>query len=254
MKTNFLLFWLWAFSFGFAPLKALEADAPVSLVITYRAKPERRVAFRTWLGTKGREQFAHWRNEEVFAGARILFTSFAASNTVDALVILDFRHYTDSARWKEVEKKFPGGLTAEALSLAAPESASYADVIGRDTTEGRDATKVTYLIAFYELLTDLPRYTKYFEGYTVPQLRGWMKSGALSGYAMYLNQAPLGKPWDDILLLEYTSIAGLARRDEIKADVRAQLAASDPIWLEWSKDKGSIRRELSLVIADLITP
>jgi len=239
---------------AFAGRAAAESNGPASLVLTYRAPPATRAAFRAWLETKGAAQFAAWKKDGVFAEAQILFGSFAATSTLDAIIILDFAHYTDSARWKEVEKKFPGGLPAEALALAAPESASYADVISHGVAAKRDPAKAAYMIAFYEVLTDIPKYEKYAEGYTAPQMRGWIEAGALSGFTLLLNQTPLGKPWDALLVLEYTDIAGLARRDEVKAAVRAQLAKTDPAWVAWSKDKTGIRKELSLFIADAITP
>jgi hypothetical protein len=237
-------------------LRAADAvsDGPTSLVISYRAKPETRAAFRAWLSTRGAAQFAQWRREGVFVDSEILFTSFAATSAIDTIVILHFAHYTDSARWKAVERTLPGGLPAEALALAAPESACYADSLGHDRSPHRDPARAAYMVTFYETLVDTPKYKNYSAGYTLPQLRGWMEAGVLSSYDLYMNQVPLGKPWDAMLVLEYTDIAGLARRDEVKTDVRTHLAATDPKWLEWSKDKSAIRREFSSVFAEAIVP
>lgn len=231
---------------------AAEADGPASLVITYRARPENRVAFRTWLETKGAAQFAGWKSSGVFAEARILFGSLAATTAIDALVILDFARYTDCAAWKKVEQAFPGGLSPEALKLAAAESAQFADAISRGAAPGRDPTKAVYLVAFYEVPADMPRYRAYARGYVEPQMRGWLEAGVLSGFTLLANQAPLHHPWDALLVLEYSDLAGLARRDEVKRAVRTRLAATDPAWAEWSKDKGDLRKELSLLQADAI--
>ena len=231
---------------------AADADGPVSLVITYRARPETRVAFRAWLETKGAAQFARWRAEGVFAGARILFSTLAAGAPVDAVVILDFTRYTDSAPWLKREREYPGGLSPEALQLAAPASAHFGDMISRGAGTGGDPARAVYLVAFYEVLSDLPKYRDYVRGYVEPQMRGWIEAGALSGFTMLANQTPLHQPWDALLLLEYTDLPALARRDEVKKEVRARLAATDPAWLEWSKDKGSMRKELSLFLADSI--
>jgi len=232
--------------------RADAADGPVSLVITYRARPETRVAFRGWLAHAGGTQFARWKQEAVFADYQILFSSFAATSSVDAIVILDFAHFTDSARWRTIEQRLPGGLTAEALALASPESSSLADPISHGATPRRDGAKGIYLIAAYEVLTDIPKYRQYVAGYTVPQMRGWLDAGALSAFALYLNQAPVGRPWDALLVLEYRDLAALGQRDELKAKVRERLAASDPVWQGWSKDKTAIRREFSIVVADEI--
>jgi len=237
---------------GLSRSVAAEADGPVSVVITYRARPETRVAFRAWLETKGAAQFARWQAEGVFARAQILFGSLAANAPIDAVAILDFARYTDSAQWKQVERQFPGGLPPEALQLAAPASAHYADRICHGASASREPAKAAYLVAFYEVLADMPKYREYARGYVEPQLRGWIEAGVLSGYTMLANQAPLHHPWDALLVLEYTDLAGLARRDDVKKAVRARLAATDPAWVEWSKDKSDVRKELSLFVADAI--
>ena len=79
-----------------------------------------------------------------------------------------------------------------------------------------------------------------------------VEADALASYRLLFNHAPLSVVWDAILLLEYKDIAALARRDEVKADVRVKLAQNDPTWLNWSKDKSDIRREKALVICDAI--
>jgi len=62
--------------------RADEANGPVSLVITYRARSETRVAFRGWLAHAGGAQFARWKQEAAFADYQILFSSFAATSSV----------------------------------------------------------------------------------------------------------------------------------------------------------------------------
>jgi len=237
---------------GLALPGVVGGDEPASLVITYRAKPENRVAFRTWLETKGAAQFADWKKSGVFAEAQILFGSFAATATIDALVILDFARYTDSARWKAVERVYPGGLSPEALTFASAESAQFAGTISRGAGTGRDPAQTVYLVAFYEVQTDMPRYREYARGYVEPQMRGWLEAGELSGVTLLANHSPLHHPWDALLVLEYSDLAGLAQRDEVKRAVRTRLAATDPAWVEWSKDKGDLRKELSLFMADAI--
>jgi len=138
------------------------------------------------------------------------------------------------------------------LALASPESSSLADPISRGARLHRDAAKGIYLIAAYEVLTDISKYRQYVTGYTVPQMQAWLDAGALSAFAVYLNQAPMGRPWDALLVLEYRDLAALGQRDALKAKVRERLAASDPVWQGWSKDKTAIRREFSIVVADEI--
>ncbi len=242
---------------NFAPRAARaqdEANGPTSLVITYKAKPETRAAFRAYMEKQGAAQFAQWQKEGVFRNAQLLFSSYAGSNTFDLAVILDFSHYTDLARWKEIEKQLPGGLPSEALVLGAPDSASFADVLSRGAAERRDRAKAVYMVASYKVVTDANRYRKYVDAYTVPQMNGWISAGVLSAYTMYLNQNPAGAPWDALLVLEYKDLAGLARREIVKAKVREQLALSDPAWKAWSADKGAVRNEIGIAIAEAIAP
>lgn len=230
-----------------------NANGPTSLVISYRAVPEHRAAFRTYLESAGARQFAKWQHDGVFQKYQILFGSYAATNAVDAVVILDFATYTDLTRWKEIERRLPGGLSADAIKLAHPESACLADVLGRRETVQRDPAKAACFIAFYDVLTDWPKYLKYLEGYTFPQMQGWIDEGVLGAYAMYGNQNAAGAPWDVMLVLEYKDQASLAQREMVKNKVRQKLS-TDPVFKSLASNKTGIRNETSVLIADPILP
>ena len=241
-----------AFAGGMAAPAAAAADGPVSLVITYRAKPENRVAFREWLEREGTAQFAQWKRNAVVADCLVLFSTFAATTSVDAVVVLDFARYTDSARWKDVEKRFPGGLSAAGLRLAAPEATFYAETLNRGGKAERERGRSVFLLAFYEVLVSAEKYRNYADGYIIPQMHGWLEADALASYRLLFNHAPLSVVWDAILVLEYTDIAALARRDDVKTAVRARLAQTDPDWVTWSRDKSDLRREKALLICEAI--
>lgn len=245
---NFLRFLL---LFALAGAAASGGENPVSLVLTYRAAPEQRVAFRAWLAGEGATQFVRWKREGVFADCLVLFTSFAATTSPDAVVVLDFARFSDSARWMEIEKTEPGGLSPAALKLAHVESAFYADTLARASRPG-DAAHSTYLLAIYDVAASADRYKSYVGGYIVPQMDGWLAAQALSSYRLFFNHAPLSVVWDAILLLEYQDVAALGRRDEVKAGVRARLAETDAAWLAWSKDKSGIRTEKALIVAQAL--
>jgi hypothetical protein len=235
------------------PSLAAEADGgePVSIVIVYKARPETRAAFRSLMQAEGAARFARWQKEGVFRRMHLLFTPYAGASPFDMIAILDFARYTDLERWKEVEQQMPGGLSPEALALASPESSWLAEPFVHDESADHDPTKSADLLAFYEVVTDPARYRKYVEGYTVPQMKGWIEAGVLGAYSMYVNQG-VGTPWNALLVLEYKGMAGLAQREAVKSGVRQRLAASDPVWKTWSNDKGAIRNEKSLVAADPI--
>jgi hypothetical protein len=231
---------------------AFAADPAVSLVITYRVEPAKRVAFREWLSKQGAADFAKWKRDGVFRDCLLLFTSFAATSGFDAVVILDFARYTDSARWMELEKSRPGGLPATVLGYAAAESTFYADTLAQGGAT-RDRSKSVYLLAIYDVAAAADKYKTYVGEYIVPQVDGWISEKALSTYRLFFNHAPLSVVWDAILLLEYEDLAALARRDEVKAAVRVGLARTNPTWLAWSRDKSGIRTEKALVVAEAIS-
>jgi hypothetical protein len=237
--------------FLFAGAVASAAENPVSLVLTYRAAPEHRVAFREWLAGEGAAQLAQWKREGVFADCLVLFTSFAATTGPDAVAVLDFAQFSDSQRWMTIERTRPGGLTPAALKLASVHSCFYADTLAR-AGASRDRTKSAYLLAVYDVAASADKYKSYVAGYIVPQMNGWLEAQALSSYRLFFNHAPLSVVWDAILLLEYQDIAALGRRDEVKAGVRVRLAETDATWLAWSKDKGGIRTEKALIVAEAI--
>lgn len=237
---------------GFAgALRLAAVDSAVSLVLTYRAQPEHRVAFRAWWEGEGGRQFARWRAAGVFANARILFGSIAGNGPVDALVLIDFPRFSDLARWTAIEREFPGGLTADALKLAHPTSAHLAEPIAGAATAAAPAGGVQ-LVAFYSVSIETARYRDYVRGYVEPQMRGWLEAGALKRYTLLANQAALHDPWDALLVLDYVDYPALARRDEVKRAVRERLAANDPAWAQWSRDKADVRRELSLFLTEAI--
>ena len=47
----------------------------------------------------------------------ILVSYFANAQLEDMWVIPDFEKFSDIGRWQAIERKFPGGLAAEALAL-----------------------------------------------------------------------------------------------------------------------------------------
>jgi hypothetical protein len=237
-----------------SPVFAQEANGPTSLIIMYKAKPESRAAFRAYMVEHGAQQFAQWEKDGVYRRAQLLFSGYAGSSAEDLIVILDFAHYTDLARWKDIERLLPGGLPAEALALGAPDGSALADPLAHGEATQRDASKATYLIAFYDVLTDSSRYQKYVAEYTVPQMKGWLEAGILAAYSMYVNQNPAGAPWGSMLVLEYKDQSGLAQREMVKDKVRKQLAARDPVWKAWSADKGAVRKEKGITLADAIVP
>ncbi len=234
----------------------IRDNGPATLVITYKSPVEKRTAFLAAMETAGVRQFEQWRKAGIFAGYQMFATSFAAESVghFDVAVILEFTSYLDVARWKQIERRMPGGLSAEALALAAPDTSTVAFPIGRGETKSRNPAKAAYVLGLYEIEVDPATYTKYAKGYVEPQLRGWMDEGAMTAYAMYQSQPyqrPALAPWTFLLVLEYKDMLALAESDAIKERVRVKLA-KDPAWKAFSDNKASMRKAKGFVFADAI--
>jgi len=227
-------------------------NGPVTIVLTYQARPESRAAFRNWVETTGAARFAAWKKEGVIADAQLLFSTFASSVNPDLVVVLDFTRFTDTARWREIELTSPGGLTPEALRLARVESGNYGEPLARAVASKRDPAKAAYLVVTYATHVSAAEYTKYVHGYTVPQMKEWMTAGPLTGYTMLYNATSFNTPWDSLLIMEYADLAAFARRDEIKWAARAKLNASDPVFKSYTDSKASIRDDRAMFHADAI--
>jgi hypothetical protein len=231
-------------------------NGPTTIVITYSSPIEKRAAFRAFMEGPGVRQFQQWKREGAFRDYQILGTSLSAEQVgkFDVVAILEFDTYADVSRWKEIDKRTPGGLFAEALALGHPETTTVAYPVGRGAAKARDPAKAAYVIGLYEIEIAPAAYTRYAKGYVEPQLRGWMEEGAMTAYAMYQSQPyqrPQLAPWTFLLVLEYADMTALAASDAVKDKVRARLE-KDPAWKTFSDDKASVRKAKGFVFADAI--
>ena len=223
-----------------------EINGPTALITTYRAKPEARAKFRSIMQTEGVAQLEKWKQAGVFASYQALFTTYAGDSNPDMFLIVKFNHFTDIARWQTIEENYPGGLPASAQLIAAADTSGTADLV-KENSVARTTKDSQFFVLEYDVLTDMPKYTKYVLGYAVPQFEAWEKAGALSSYASYVNQNPAGAPWSSFIVLEYKDLKALAAREVIKNNARAELTTSDPAWKKWSDDKTAVRKEKAAI-------
>lgn len=251
-----MLLWL-GLAPGFLPAQ-IKDNGPTSLIVTYGCRPENRAAFRAFMETRGVQQFAEWKQQGVFRDYQILFTSYAAAGVseFDMVLIMDFDRYTDLARWKEVERRLPGGLPAEGLSLGVPNRTSFVYPVCHGETAKRDPAQAACIIGLYTSLVDNPTYERYVKGYVEPQLQGWSEAGVLSAYVMYQShpyqEDPEETPWTSLLVLDYASPAALADSEIAKKRTREKLAGN-PAWRALSDSKHTIRNAKGFVFVDVIT-
>jgi L-rhamnose mutarotase len=235
------------------PVRAQEkGTGPATLVVSYQCKPENRVAFRAWLSGKGVSQLESWKKEGVVKDYQLLFSSFVNNYAWDAMAILQFDRYTDMAKWRQVERTMPGGLSPEALALGAPVNTYVMDLTWSGAAKERDPSKAVYFVIPYSY-NARQEYKNYVEAYVVPQLQGWLAAGNTTAYSIYLNQNETGQATDVYFILEYKDLEQLALRRATISRVRAGLAAN-PAWKKISDAKSDFRKEGEIVIADPILP
>ena len=227
------------------------SGGPGELLITYRAEPANRPAFRTYLLGEGSAQLAKLKQQGVLKNFQILFNPYVTPGTWDAMTILSFSHYADIKRWKEIERTLPGGLTAAGLKLAKPSGTYSADLAweGQSDHPGPAGDHVFYVIPYD--INNADQYRKYVNGYVIPQVEGWLKEGVLSRYRIFLNRDPVGPPWDALFVYEYRDLDSFGRREETVAKVRGPLR-EDPAWKQLNDIKATLRTEEENTIADLL--
>lgn len=233
--------------------KGQEPESPpLRLIVTYRCPPPRRAAFRQYLIENGMQRFEHWKTEGVLQDFRVLFNWYVDADTWDGMAVLSFPSYTQVARWREIERINPGGLTRDALELAWPFNSYPADDVWSESGPEADPAKVVYFSIAYEY-TNLPDFRNFAKAFLIPQCKGWIREGVLAGYDLYLARYATGKKWQALLLLRYRDLDAFGRRDESIAKVRAQLA-QDPAWKAMDEKKVKPGIEKEIVIADPMSP
>lgn len=246
-----LLFLLAASGVPSAP--AQQTGGPTQLLITFRCAAADRPAFRDYLQGEESRMLGKLKAEGVLKSYQLLFNPFVTTGTWDAMTVLNFSSYAATQRWKEIEQKYPAGLTPAGLKLAKPIQTYSADLAWEDTAldPGHDDNHVFYVIPYS--YNSLDQYKSYVEGYVIPQLCGWMKEGVLSHYGLYLNRYSTGDPWDALFIYEYRNLESFGKREETVAKVRATLR-DDSAWKHLSDIKASIRSETENTIAEELKP
>ncbi len=223
-------------------------SGPLALLITYHTAPINRVAFRQAMEQSEVPQLERWRAEGVPKSVRVVFNRHVDSPNWDAMALLTFARYSDVERWTQIEKTSPGGLSAKALALTSAIETAPGDLI---RSGGKDSPPGVFLVIPYEYLVSVNEYIAYLDGYTIPQIEGWMEEGVLARYGIFLARYPAGRPWQAMLILEYKDDAALGARDATTAKVRGRLK-DNAKWKAISDAKKNVRNEKPPVIADAI--
>jgi hypothetical protein len=228
---------------------AARPASELALVEAISAAPANRAALREDLVSQQAKRLAAWRAEGVLTSYRLLFNRYSDAGSWDAMEILTFADPAAQARWNAVERTAPAGLDPRALSLVTAISSTPTDFVRRGAAGSASPPGGPFLVIPYDALVSVPEYLKYIDGYTIPQMKGWMEAGALAGYGLHVGRYYAGRPWTALLVLDYRDEAALARREAVVAAVRARLA-HDPAWKAISDNKKAMRAEKQLAVAD----
>ena len=230
-------------------LATAQSDRPdaTHIFITYRCKAPDRPAFRRQLLGEEIERLQAWKSAGVMADFVLTFNPVVDEATWDATLVLTFHRYAQTARWREIERDFPGGLGPKALSLATPCTTYFAD---REITAGKagDRSMSTFLYIPYTC-RDRAEYLDFIRVYGVPQFDAWIEQKIIANYSIFVNHHSTGRPWDSMLVFEYVDIEALGRRDIVKWQVRKDLV-KQPDWKLASGVKREIREEHEVVMGE----
>ncbi|MBS0480471.1 MAG: hypothetical protein JSR79_14380 [Proteobacteria bacterium] len=225
------------------------ASAAPCVAITVTATPKDRAALLGDMKGPQASLLQNWRSKGLIANYDVLFTRAPDAGVWDAMVMIAFRDDAAQTRWRAQLAPGSGGLAAQALADAAAVETTPCESV---RSQGADsAPNPAILVIPYIALIPPADYLAYLDGYTIPQFRGWMTEGVLDGYDIVTSRFPAGRAWNATIVLRYRDDAALARRDEIVAKVRKQLA-SNPSWKAFSDSKKATRTEGRLALAEEI--
>src|SRR5579864_8911343 len=185
------------------PFTQTRTDGPQTLLIAYRCNPDQRVALRQSMLAGGVARFQTWKDRGVLKDYRILFNDYIDSETYDMLSLLTFADFAGVAKWREIEKTSPGGLTPDVLkritsAVTYPLDAARGGASDVPPIRG----KSIYFIIPYDFLIPTDEYVHYLDTYVVPQVEGWLKESVLADYTIYIGRYATGRPWSSLFVLE----------------------------------------------------
>ncbi len=240
-----------ALAMASVPVRAQDElqDGPKSLVISYRASLTHRAAFRRYLVDNLAPRLRAMKARHEIEDFRIFYSWYRQPAVWDGLVILRFPTFGAVTRWNALERTSPGGLDAAGQALGDPVATYSTDLAWSHNADTLRDGEVFYVIP-YEYRNE-GEYRDYVKGYVLPQFEGWIKTGAIDGYELYMNRFGTGLPWDSLFIQHYHDMSAFGRREQTTTSVRATLH-DNAEWMAWSAKKAGIRTESENSIAELI--
>jgi hypothetical protein len=235
-------------------LSQLRSSGPQTLAIAYRCNPDQRTNLRRAMVDGGVARFESWKKQGILMEYHILFNSYLDSETYDMLSLLTFEDFSGVAKWKEIEKTDPGGLSREALNLVTSAITYSLDAVRHAASkQAPKAGQSVYFIIPYDYLIATEDYIGYLDAYVVPQVNGWLEENVLAGYTMYIGRYSTGRSWGSLFVLEYRDHNAFGKRESTVAKVRERLK-QNPAWVAASENKQKVRVEKQTIIAEELLP
>ncbi len=235
---------------GMASAAEASDTGPVSLVITYQAKPANRPALRHEMEQSTAHELERLKRERRISQYNVLFNRYADSENWDAMALLTFATPDDLYRWREVERTPPAALSEKALALTTSIQTTVVDTKRMRALDTK-VPHAVYVVIPYKTLVSADEYEKYADGYVIPQFKGWMDEGVLTGYSLYTSRFPAGRQWNAMVVLQYKDETALSAREAVVTKVRERLK-NNAEWKAISDGKKNVRTEQQVVVADRI--
>jgi hypothetical protein len=228
----------------------LRSTGPQTLAIAYRCNPDQRTNLRRAMASGGVARFENWKKQGILKDYHVLFNSYLDSETYDMMSILTFEDFSSIAKWKEIEKTDPGGLSGEALKVVTSAITYSLDAVRHAVSkEMPKSGQSVYFIIPYDYLVPTEDYVRYLDAYVIPQVNGWIEENVLARYTIYVSRYSTSRPWGSLFVLEYRDHDAFGKRESTVARVRDKLK-KNPAWVEASENKQKVRIEKQTIIAE----
>src|ERR1700737_2295948 len=142
------------------------------LIVTYKATLAHRIDLREYMLSEGIPHLTELQRKGVVNSYQVFFSRYVDNDTWDMMLVVLFPHPTDIAHWREVELRSPALLNGRGLTEV--QSVITTPVVRvRGGAPSENSLDSVFLVIPYKVLTPMPDYISYFDGYVIPQLDGW---------------------------------------------------------------------------------
>lgn len=175
-----------------------------------------------------------WRKAGHVAGVLLLTQGRSEKSErtakFESLAVLEFSNEQAYTTWQhESAPSLPVGLIVR-----------RADILAHDQAENIDHTRAIFVVNTYAPKVAPARFIEFVQGYVKPLYEAMFGTKHLIRYTAYLERGELGQA-DAINVLEYRDAAAFSAITAIKTNLRDQVAAAVPTYIQFDKIKDTLR-------------